>query len=184
MKYRPTKTSKKGIRLRVYKSDFDDIKNRKKDKLYRAVTDDMVTLYIKSKFVDNVLYLSYNGKMISEEYFNLYGISLYNNNDKFLFVPKDIKYLVLIDSKFIFSDKLSFDDKITVEVTDISFELLKHEDGSDVRLSYSMEEGNLKIDENGELVMWYIIYHLGDIVSNDLQLDFEYEHNFDDNTPF
>ena len=178
MKYRPEKTLKKGLRLCVNKSDFDAILNRTKDKLYRSITDNTVTKYIKHENVDGVLHFSYNNQMISEEYFNLYGINLYNYNDgKFLFVPKDIKYLVLIEPK------CSFYDKITVEVTDISFEVSKHEDGSDVRLSYSMEEG-LASDENGELAMWYIVYRLGDIVSNDLKLDFGWDGNWGDKCPY
>ena len=179
MKHRPEKTSKKGLRMCINKSDFDAILNGTKNKLYRAITDNTIKEYIKHENVDGVEHFSYYDDMISDENLYLYGIDLcFYYDGKFPFVPKHIKYLVLIEPR------CSFMDKLTIEVTDISFEPSKNEDGSIMRISYSIEKGNLVSDENGELAMWYIVYHLGDIVSNDLKLDFGWDGSFGDNCPF
>lgn len=179
MKQKPEKRHKRGLRLYLEKYEFDAIQNRTQNKLCRGISDATFGQYIENENVDGALHFSYNNKLINEEYFDLYGINLYNYNDgKFLFDPKDIKYLALYEYKF------SFNDKITVEVTGISFEPSKNEDGSDCRLTYCMERKGIIGDADGELTMWYIVYHLGEIVSNDLELDFDRDDKWLDNCPF
>ena len=54
-------------------------------------------------------------------------------------------------------------DTAFVEVKDITFEPAKDESGKPIRLK--IDAGQLIPDENGELCLWLIVYHLGEVIN-------------------
>ena len=89
---------------------------------------------------------------------------MYYNNGVFPYLPKDIKYLDLGVGN------LKDGDTMTVEVTNISFEPDKDEEGKDIRVSYD-DQNRFAKDENGDFTMWNIVFHLGEVVEKDLRKD-------------
>jgi hypothetical protein len=57
-------------------------------------------------------------------------------------------------------------DTVVVEVEDVTFEPLPNpkNGGKPSRVHEDPETGEWKIDDNGELCLWRIVYHLGNIV--------------------
>ena len=54
-------------------------------------------------------------------------------------------------------------DTALVEVKEITFEPAKNEDGTPIRLR--IEASQLVPDANGDLCLWLVVYHLGDVVN-------------------
>jgi hypothetical protein len=54
-------------------------------------------------------------------------------------------------------------DTALVEVKEITFEPAKNEDGTPIRLR--LEASQLVPDTNGDLCLWLVVYHLGEVVN-------------------
>lgn len=57
-------------------------------------------------------------------------------------------------------------DSALVEVKEITFEPAKNEDGTPIRLR--LEASQLVPDTNGNLCLWLVVYHLGEVVSKNI----------------
>ena len=157
------KTKGNSLNLSIDQESFDAILNGTKDKVYRSISEHTATRFIENEEENGVINLLYDSNLVSKEHLQLYGVDLcYYNDGTFPFIPKNIKFLNFN------VDTHRFWDVMTVEVTDISFEPAKDNDGNTLRLSYS-KENDFVIDENGKLTMWYIVFHLGKVVKTDLK---------------
>lgn len=60
-------------------------------------------------------------------------------------------------------------DSLTIAIKDIHFEPMKSKHGKDAR--FSEEDGRMRIDENGDLCIWQIVYTLGNVIDTDLRVE-------------
>ena len=158
-----TKTKANTLYLPIKQIYFDQILNGTKDKEYRNISPNTITRYLETQKVDGELQLFYDPELISEEKLELYANDeMYYNDGVFPYIPKEIEYLDLAVGYN--KDR----DTMTVEVVDISFEPGKDKKGNTIRVSFD-EEGRHSIDENGDFTIWNIVFHLGEVVKNDLK---------------
>lgn len=163
MKTKPEPTKQNSLYLPINQKYFDEILNGTKNKEYRAIGPNTVTKYIKNKKVDGETQLLCNLDLISPENFDLYANDyMFYNNGVFAYIPKEIKYLDLAVGY------RKRRDRMTVEVTDISFEPGKDKEGNIAVVSYD-EGGKPYKDANGQFTLWNIVFHLGEIVKKDLK---------------
>ena len=153
-----TKTEQNSLYLPINQESFDEILNGTKDKEYRAIGPNTVTMFIEHKEVEGETQLLYNQDLISDKDFDLYANDyMFYNKGVFPYIPKEIAYLDLAVGY------RKQRDRMLVEVVDISFEPGKDTEGNIALVSYN-KEGKPYKDENGEFTLWNIVFHLGEIV--------------------
>lgn len=62
-------------------------------------------------------------------------------------------------------------DTMIVAIKNIHFEPIRGKHGKEER--FSEEEGRMRIDKNGDLCIWQIVYTLGNVLDADLKIDRE-----------
>jgi len=131
---------------------FDQIIAGTKKEEYREIKD---TTY--KKYLDNTDgYLDYNGDLIAEDD-EMLGDTMAYNGGKFPYYATEYKYLSLA----VGYNKER--DTALVEVTDISFRVMKNKKGEEVIFDID-EDGNAVFSPNGKYAFWEIVYHLGNII--------------------
>lgn len=157
------KTKENTLYLPIKQEYFDAILNGTKDKEYRAIGLNTVRKYIQNRKVNGETQLLCNFDLISNENFDLYANDyMFYNDGVFPYVPKEIEYLDLA---------VGYNkgrDTMTVEVVDITFEPSRDNEGKVAAIFYD-EVGKVVRDENGDFTIWYIVYHLGEVMETDLK---------------
>ena len=116
------------------------------------------TKYLATERVKGETCFLYDTELISEEVIEKYpNQPLIYNGGVYPYLPRPYEYLNLVVGYN--KDR----DTMLVKVVDITFEALK--DDADV-IRYD-ENGDDAID--GELALWQIVYHLGEVVERDLK---------------
>ncbi len=161
MTIKPTKTKDNTLYLPIEQVHFEAILNGTIDKEYRSIKPNSFKKYLETKEVEDGVYLFYIPELITEERLAVYANDfMYYNDGVFPYLPKDIAYLDVVNTKD--------GNTMTVEVTDISFEPSKDKEGNAAVISYD-EEGRPYKDEQGDFTIWNIVFHLGEIVEKDLR---------------
>lgn len=155
----PEKTKENSLYLPIEQVHFDAILNGTIDKEYRSIKTNSFRKYLETEERDGRIKLYYMPELISEEKLEMHAFNfMYYNDGVFPYLPKEIAYLDVVNTKD--------GNKMTVEVTNISFEPIKDKEGKASVISYD-EEGNPYRDENGEFTIWNIVFHLGKIMKNE-----------------
>ena len=161
MTTKPTKTKDNTLYLPIEQVHFEAILNGTIDKEYRSIKPNSFKKYLETKEVEDGVYLFYIPELITEERLAVYANDfMYYNDGVFPYLPKDIAYLDVVNTKD--------GNTMTVEVTDISFEPGKDKNGNIAVISYD-EEGRPYRDAQGDFTIWNIVFHLGEIVEKDLR---------------
>src|SRR5690606_39231505 len=84
-------------------------------------------------------------------------ILMYNKGE-YPFFPKPYAYLNLAVGY------AKERDTATVEVVDITFQVHKDKNGNDARFFYDEETDAFVPDAKGDMAIWMIVYHLGEVV--------------------
>lgn len=84
------------------------------------------------------------------------------NNGVYPYLPKNVKFLDLAVGY------AKNRDTATVEVKDITFEPAKTKEGKIARFNWTESTG-IVFNENGNLCVWQIVYHLGKIVKKNVK---------------
>ncbi len=160
----PQKTNANSLYLIIKQGDFDAILDGTKKKEYRDISLNTVTKYLEHQVVDGEVQFLYYPELLSEDKLELYANDImYYNDGMYPYAAKDIWYLDVAVGYA--KDR----DMLTVVVEDISFEPEKDEWGNDVRLSF--DQGDVPVrDANGNFTVWYIVFHLGEVVRVNGQL--------------
>lgn len=150
----PEPTKDNTLYLPIKQTFFDQIVAGTKKEEYREIKD---TTYKKYLEVSEEGLPYYNPDLVKEES-DLLADCLIWNDGVYPYIPKDYKYLDLA----VGYNKER--DTAKVQITGITFEPFINEGtGKPARLTVS--DGNrLIISDNGELCIWQIVYHLGDII--------------------
>lgn len=143
---------------------FDAILNGTKKQEYREIKDTTYTKFLDTAKVNDDVRIMFDSDKITEEVFDKYpNDPMIYNNGVYPYLPIEYKFLDLaVGYK---KDR----DTMTIAVEDIHFEPMMTKFGKEARFS---DDGvRMRIDENGELCIWQIVYTLGEIVETDLKKD-------------
>ena len=145
-------TKENTLYLPIKQVYFDQIIAGSKKEEYREIKD---TTY--KKYLDNTDgYLDYDGDLIAEDDETL-GDPMVYNGGKFPYYATEYKYLSLA----VGYNKER--DTALVEVTGISFRVMKNKKGEDIIFDIDENETPI-LNTNGKYCFWEIVYHLGNII--------------------
>lgn len=152
------RTKENTLYLPIKQIYFDAILAGTKKQEYREMKPTTFTKYLATERVKGETCFLYDTELISEEVIEKYpNQPLIYNGGVYPYLPRPYEYLNLVVGYN--KDR----DTMLVKVVDITFEALK--DDADV-IRYD-ENGDDAID--GELALWQIVYHLGEVVERDLK---------------
>ena len=155
------RTKENTLYLPIKQIYFDEILAGTKKTESREIKETTFKRYLDADIVDGVLAITFDEDLLSVDDFNKYPNEPFiYNNGVYPYAPKPYKYLKLAVGYN--KDR----DIMVVEVVDITFETLKYDDGSPVRYDINGVEC-----DDGDLAVWGIVYHLGEIVETDLKKD-------------
>ena len=157
-------TKENSLYLVINQTYFDAILNGTKKLEYREIKDATFGKFLKTTQVNNEVRIEYDPEKISKEDFQKRPNNpmVYNNGD-YPYIPIKFHFLDLaVGYK---KDR----DKMTVAIVETHFEPMKTKFGKEARFSNDGER--MRIDENGELCIWQIVYTLGEVVETDLKKD-------------
>lgn len=149
MKELPTKENT--LYLPIKQIYFDEIIAGTKKEEYREVKD---TTYKRYLLCDK----GGNPDISADTPKDFHDDILAYNDGKYPFVPKTYKYLALAVGY------AKERDTCTVEVNRISFEIAKDENDKELRFFWDEKTGVVTDAHNGNFAIWFIVYHLGDII--------------------
>jgi len=148
---KPTKENT--LYLTIKQVYFDAIANGTKKEEYRQIKTTTYKKYLECDPEGNPYY---DGDLMSPDYPLAGEISVWNGG-VYPYVPKQsIKYLNLAVGY------AKERDTMIVEVTGITFEPEADEQGKLLR--FTVNNGNIKRSDKGELCAWIAVFHLGKIV--------------------
>lgn len=81
------------------------------------------------------------------------------NNGVYQYVPKDAHQFLSLAVGY-----AQERDTAIVEIDDITFEPLTNKQGNPARARVDEVTGECIVDDNGQLCLWQIVYHLGEVV--------------------
>lgn len=131
---------------------FDQIIQGTKNKEYREIKD---TTFRKYLLCDEKGFPYISADIPEDAPWDLY---MYNDG-VYPFFPKEYKYLELAVG---YSKNR---DKAIVEITDITFELIRDEHNQIIRYDWDADTESFVPNPDGFLTYWNIVYHLGKVVS-------------------
>ena len=147
-------TKENTLYLPIKQIYFDAIIEGTKKEEYREIKETTYNKYLLSGLENKERII-----IISDEYtgsFEDLDIKMFNNGF-YPFIPIRYKFLRLVVG---YGKER---DTAMVEVTDITFQVAKYENGKDVRLIF--DDGNgYSYAENGDFAVWNVVYHLGKVV--------------------
>lgn len=144
--------------MTIKQTYFDQIIAGTKKEEYREIKE---TTYKKYLECDEEGFPYIDPRIISPEDPMSSDVCCWNNGE-YPFIPKEsIRYLDLA----VGYNKVR--DTATVQVVDMTFEPAKTKEGQIARFNWSEEEG-FTLTPEGELCVWNIVFHLGDIVAKNI----------------
>lgn len=154
----PEPTKDNTLYLTIKQTYFDQIMAGTKKEEYREIKK---TTYKKYLEVNKSGCPYYYNDLISDEEIKNYSLDdaifIYNNGNCPLVPKQSIRYLNLA----VGYNKVR--DTALVQVTDITFETLKDENGNEIRFN---PDGNPAAD--GVLTFWVAVFHLGEVVEKNI----------------
>lgn len=156
-------TKENTLYLPIKQVYFDEILAGTKTKEYREIKDTTFKKYLDAWKEDGEVIVAYDDEKIDADFVDKNGIDvMYWNGGVYPYFPKDVKFLDLAVGYA--KDR----DTATVEVKSITFEPSKTKEGKIARFDWSEGTG-IVFNENGNLCVWQIVYHLGKIVKKDVK---------------
>ncbi len=154
------RTKENTLYLPIKQVYFDEILAGTKKQEFREIKDTTYKKYLQTERIDGETRIMFYENLLSIEEFEKYPNDplIYNGGD-YPYAPREYGYL---DLRVGYTKDR---ESIIVEVTKITFETMKGDDG-DIRLNKYGQE-----DKDGDFAIWVIIYHLGAIVEKDLKKD-------------
>lgn len=157
-----TSTKKNTLYLIIKQTYFDAILNGSKKQEYREIKDTTYHKYLDTWRNEEEIVIYFDKDKISEEEYQRHPNNpMVYNNGVYPYIPihyKLIDFAVGYDKEH---------DSMLVAVDGIHFEPMKTKDGEEARFSDYGER--MRIDKNGELCIWQIVYTLGKIIKTDLK---------------
>ena len=150
MKTPPTKENT--LYLPIKQVYFDQIIAGTKKEEYREVKDTTFKKYLQTWSENGDEGFIYDPDKVDEKDLDIMAY----NNGVYPFFPVEYEYLNLAVG---YSKER---DVAIVEVVDISFEIAKDKNGTEVRFFWDEKDG-FRSDTNGDSCMWNIVYHLGEV---------------------
>lgn len=151
-------TKENTLYLTIKQQYFDDILAGTKKNEYREIKDTTATKYLDTWKEGGEIGLYINEDLID---FDPQGdINIYNNGN-YPYFPIEYKYLRLAVGY------AKERDEAIVKVSDITFEVMKTKEGKEAR--FDDIDGEIIPNETGELAIWLINYHLGEVVEKKLK---------------
>ena len=136
---------------------FDAILNGTKKQEYREIKDTNYKKYLETWEEGDDIGLYYDKNKMLEENLDKYSSDpMVYNNGIYPYFPIPYKFL---DLSVGYNKER---DTLIVAIENIHFETMKGNDGEEARFSNKGER--MRIDINGELCIWFIVYTLGAIV--------------------
>ena len=155
------RTKENTLYLPIKQIYFDEILAGTKKQEYREIKDTTFKKYLEVWTDKGDSGIVFDDELISEEEFEKYGNDPFiYNGGVYPYVPIEYEYL---DLRVGYAKDR---ESMIVEVTDISFELMKNKKGEIVRF-----DDEFRTCDDGGLTLWQIVYHLGAIVETDLKKD-------------
>ena len=150
--------------LIIKQNYFDDILMGSQKQESREINYTSYNKYLDTWENDGEVYLYVDKKklQINNHQQSSNNPMIYNNGD-YPFIPIKYQFLNLVAG---YNENR---DSMIIAVENIHFETIKGKDGKDARFSNDTER--MKIDKNGELCIWQVVYTLGEIVETDLKRD-------------
>ena len=157
-----TLTKKNTLYLIIKQSHFDAILNGTKKQEYREIKDTTYKKYLDTWRNEEEVIIYFDKNKISEEEYQKHpNDPMVYNNGVYPYIPIPYKF---IDFAVGYNKER---DSMLVAIEDIQFEPMRGNDGEETR--FSDEGERMKIDKNGELCIWQIVYTLGKTVNTDLK---------------
>lgn len=157
---KPTKENT--LCLIIKQENFDEILNGSMKQEFREIKDTTYQKHLDTwkNGGDTILYI--NKEKISEEAIKKHPNNpMIYNNGIYPYIPIPYKFIDLA----VGYEKNR--DAMIIAVEDINFEPMITKEGKEAR--FSDEQERMKIDPNGELCIWNIVYTLGRIIKTDLK---------------
>lgn len=155
-------TKENSLYLTIKQVYFDQIIAGTKTCEYREISFNTYKKYVES---DKEGWPLFNTDVISEKEADKYdpqdSLNIYNNGSCPLVHKQSIKYLNLA----VGYNKVR--DTATVEVKDITFEVMKGRNGKEARFEID-KNGNLCPCDTGKLCIWQAVFHLGAVVTKNI----------------
>ena len=145
--------SESTLYLPIKQKYFDEIIAGTKDKEFREIKDTTFTKYLATTNG----YLDFDDELISENDELNGDICIYNNG-KYPYYPIEYKYLSLAVGY------AKERDTAIVEITSISFEVLKNQKTGENVIFDIDKNGKAYFTPEGHLAFWNIVYCLGKII--------------------
>lgn len=157
-----TPTKENSLYLVINQTYFDAILNGAQKQEYREIKDTTFGKFIKTTKVNDKVCIEHDPDKISEQVLERYPNNpMVYNNGIYPYIPIKFEFLDLaVGYK---KDR----DKMTVRIEDTHFEPMLTKFGKEARFSDDGER--MRIDENGDLCIWQIVYTLGEVVETDLK---------------
>lgn len=159
-----TPTKENSLYLVINQTYFDAILNGSQKQEYREIKDTTFGKFLKTTKVNGKVCIEYDPDKISEEDLEKHPNNpMIYNNGVYPYIPIKFEFLDLaVGYK---KDR----DKMTVTIEGTHFEPMLTKFGKEARFSDDGER--MRIDENGDLCIWQIVYTLGEVVETDLKKD-------------
>lgn len=155
-------TKENTLYLIINQSYFDAILNGSKKQEYREIKDSTYQKYLDTwKNKDEIVIYFDKNKISEEEYQKYPNNPMIYNNGIYPYIPIPYKF---IDFTVGYNNER---DTMLVAIEDIYFEPIKDKSGEEAR--FSDDEEIMRVDKNGELCIWQIVYTLGKTVNTDLK---------------
>jgi hypothetical protein len=145
-------TKENTLYLPIKQIYFDQIIAGTKKEEYREIKDTTYKKYLANQ--DGAL--DYDDELINEED-EMFGDPYAYNSGKYPYCPIEYKYLNLAVGYA--KDR----DTALVEVTDITFQVLKNNKGQEVIFDFNEEDKPI-FTPKGHCAFWEIVYHLGKVI--------------------
>ncbi|MGV8963153.1 MAG: ASCH domain-containing protein [Candidatus Saccharimonadaceae bacterium] len=141
---------------------FDEILAGSKKQEFREISYTTFKRYLMTWEKGNDIGIYFDQDKISREDVEEYADNpMIYNNGVYPYLPIEYKFLSLA----VGYNKEH--DTMILEIEDIHFEPMQGQNGKDARFSEDGER--MKIDDNGDLCIWQIVYTLGKIVKKNLK---------------
>ena len=155
-------TKENTLYLIINQSYFDAILNGSKKQEYREIKDSTYQKYLDTwKNKDEIVIYFDKNKISEEEYQKYPNNPMIYNNGIYPYIPIPYKF---IDFTVGYNNER---DTMLVAIEDIYFEPIKDKSGEEAR--FSDDEEIMRVDKNGELCIWQIVYMLGGIIKTNIK---------------
>lgn len=157
-------TNENTLHIIINQASFDAVLNGTTKQKIREIKETTFHKYLETWSEGEVTRLHYDEDKILKEMFDKYPNNpMVYNNGVYPYIPIPYKFIDIA----VGYDKAR--DALLVAIDNIHFEPLKSDNGKEAR--FSDDEETMKMDDNGELCIWQIVYTLGKIIKTDLKKD-------------